>query len=94
MPQEQPGLSRDATSIETESTVALLKEAGELGVSMATEPLTKLAFGWHPPSRASVSLLLTPTYLTQYEVSEHTQGVTLQRLIAKPFLLTCGKVKL
>ena len=32
----------------------LLREAGEAAYLVVTEPLAKLALGWHPPSRPSV----------------------------------------
>ena len=43
----------------------LLREAGELGLLVVTEPLAKLNLGWHPPSRPSVRPLPRISLLTE-----------------------------
>ena len=53
--KEQPALNRESDVIETAETLAMLREAGEFALLVASEPLAHLTLGWHPPSKASVS---------------------------------------
>lgn len=52
---EEPTLRRQPDSLETAEIVQKLRDSGQIGLLAATEPLARLTFGWHPPSKASVN---------------------------------------